>query len=61
MRTAQYDDGLKTYYERLRGPGKHYNVGVCATAARLLERAYNIFSERSVETTEQMDAEVAVA
>ena len=60
----QYDDELKAYYERLRGRGKHYNVALCATAARLLERAYNILSERSVETTvetEEIDIEIAVA
>jgi transposase len=38
----QYDDELKAYYEHLRERGKHYNVALCATAARLLVRAHEL-------------------
>ncbi len=48
----QYDDELREYYERMRKRGKHYNVALCATAARLLERAYDVLAERREEETE---------
>lgn len=38
----QYDEELKRYYEHLRARGKHYNVALCATAARLLVRAHEL-------------------
>lgn len=53
--TRQYDPELKAYYERMRARGKHYNVALCATAARLLERAYDIFSEGRKQETESQD------
>lgn len=56
----QYDDELKSFYERMRKRGKHYNLALCATAARLLERVYDILSERSVETTELFEVKAAV-
>jgi transposase len=40
MGARQYDNDLAAYYHRLRDRGKHYNVAICATAARLLERCY---------------------
>jgi len=51
----QYDPELKAYYERMRARGKHYNVALCATAARLLERTYDVLSERREEKTESQD------
>ena len=51
----QNDDELKEYYERMRRRGKHYNVALCATAARLLERAYDVLAERREEETESQD------
>ncbi len=51
----QYDPELKAYYERMRARGKHYNVALCATAARLLERAHDVLSERREEETESQD------
>ncbi|MCK5617763.1 MAG: IS110 family transposase [Candidatus Krumholzibacteria bacterium] len=51
----QYDPELKAYYERMRARGKHYNVALCATAARLLERTYDVLSERREEETESQD------
>jgi transposase len=51
----QYDDELKAYYERMKARGKHYNVAVCATAARLLERAYDILAEGRKQETESQE------
>jgi transposase len=51
----QYDDELREYYERMRKRDKHYNVALCATAARLLERAYGVLMERREEETESQD------
>lgn len=51
----QNDDELKKYYERMRKRDKHYNVALCATAARLLERAYDVLAERREEETESQD------
>jgi transposase len=48
----QYDPELKAYYQRLRKRGKHYLVAVCATAARLLERVYDVLMEGVEEETE---------
>jgi transposase len=48
----QYDPELRAYYQRLRKRGKHYLVAVCATAARLLERVYDVLMEGVVEETE---------
>jgi len=50
--TRQNDPALKAYYQRLRKKGKHHLVAMCATAARLLERVYEIMME-GVETTEE--------
>ena len=41
----QYDPELRDYYQRMKARGKHYNVALCATAARLLERAYDVLSQ----------------
>lgn len=41
----QYDPELKSYYQGMKARGKHYNVALCATAARLLERAYEVLSQ----------------
>jgi transposase len=38
----QYDDELGRYYSAMRARGKHYNVALCATAARLLERCHKV-------------------
>jgi len=51
----QYDPELKVYYERMRARGKHYNVALCATAARLLERTYDILAEGREQKTESQD------
>jgi len=40
----QYDPELKAYYQRMRANDKHYLTAMCATAARLLERVYEILS-----------------
>jgi transposase len=40
----QYDDALKRYYQGMRARGKHYNVALCATAARLLERCHELLT-----------------
>jgi transposase len=51
----QSDEELRAYYQRLRKRGKHYNVAVCATAARLLERAYDALIEGREEEMESHD------
>ncbi len=51
----QNDRELKEYYERMRKRGKHYNVALCATAARLLERIYDVLTERREEEAESQD------
>jgi transposase len=38
----RHDPHLKSYYDRLRSRGKHYNTALCATAARLLERCHEM-------------------
>jgi transposase len=38
----QHDPALKRYYTAMRERGKHYNVALCATAARLLERCHEL-------------------
>jgi len=45
----RHDESLKRYYDRLRSRHKHPNVALCATAARLLERVYDVMSERRGE------------
>lgn len=42
MNARQNDEELKRYYTHLRERGKHYNVALCATAARLLVRAHEL-------------------
>ena len=55
----QYDPDFKAYYERMRKRGKHYNVALCATAARLLERVYEVLMERrEEEAVESQDQKV---
>lgn len=41
-----HDDALKQYHDRLRARHKQANVALCATAARLLERVYDVMAER---------------
>ena len=45
----QYDPELKGYYDRLRANGKHYLTAMCATAARLLEKAHARLAEHAEE------------
>lgn len=40
----QGDPQLRSYYHRLRRRGKHHNLALCATAARLLERSYELLT-----------------
>jgi len=54
----QYDPELKSYYQGLRGRGKHYNVAMCATAARLLERAYDVLSQGGENEMESLDQKI---
>lgn len=51
----QRDPELQAYFRRLVRRGKHYNLAMCATAARLLERAHAILSEEVRETRESPD------
>jgi transposase len=51
----QYDPELKMYYQRLRKRGKHYNVAMCATAARLLERVYEVLLKGGINEAESQD------
>jgi transposase len=52
-----YDPELKAYYQAMRKRGKHHLVAVCATAARLLDKAYALLMEgvtrREVESRAQ--------
>jgi transposase len=41
-----HDDALRRYHDRLRARHKQANVALCATAARLLERVYEVMAER---------------
>ncbi len=41
-----HDEALKRYHDRLRARHKPANVALCATAARLLERVYDVMAER---------------
>jgi transposase len=54
----QYDPELKAYYQRMRDRGKHYNVALCATAARLLERVYDVLSQGGVNDMESPDQKI---
>jgi len=54
----QYDPELKAYYHGIRDRGKHYNVALCATAARLLERAYRTLSQGGVNKKESLDQKI---
>jgi transposase len=38
----RHDPHMKRYYDGLRERGKHYNVALCAAAARLLERCHEM-------------------
>jgi transposase len=51
----QRDPELQAYFRRLTRRGKHYNLAMCATAARLLERAYAMLSEEVRATRESPD------
>ncbi len=50
----QFDPALKAYYQRLRTRDKHYLLATCATAARLLERVYDLLSEEVSENSESL-------
>lgn len=54
----QYDPELKAYYTRMRRRGKHYNVALCATAARLLEKVYEILSQGDINEVESQDQNI---
>jgi transposase len=54
-----YENDLAAYYHRLRDRGKHYNVAVCATAARLLERCYWTLAQGGVVEIESQEHEVS--
>jgi transposase len=54
-----YDDELAAYYHRLRDRGKHYNVAICATAARLMERCYWTLAQGGVAEIENQKHEVS--
>lgn len=45
-----HDEALKCYHDRLRARHKQPNVALCATAARLLERVYDVMAERRPAT-----------
>jgi transposase len=45
-----HDEALKSYHDRLRARQKQPNVALCATAARLLERVYDVMAERRSTT-----------
>jgi transposase len=55
----QYDPELKAYYHRMKDQGKHYNVALCATAARLLERMYDVLSQGGVNEAEAQNRTVS--
>ena len=55
----QYDPELKAYYQGLKGRGKHYNVALCATAARLLERVYEVLSQGGLIEMESRDQKIS--
>jgi transposase len=52
----QYDDDLKRYYAHMRHRGKHYNVAMCATAARLLVRAHELMLSQGGEVDSRSGA-----
>jgi transposase len=54
-----YDNELAAYYHRLRDRGKHYNVAICATAARLMERCYGTLAQGGVVEIENQEHEVS--
>jgi transposase len=49
----QYDAKLKAYFQRMRKRGKHHNVALCATAARLLKRVHDLLWEAEMQTESQ--------
>jgi transposase len=53
----QYDPELKAYYQRMRAHDKHYLTAMCATAARLLERVYEILSVETVQAKGESQAQ----
>lgn len=60
MGARQNDNDLSAYFHRLRDRGKHYNVAVCATAARLLERCYWTLAQGGAAEIENQEREVSV-
>lgn len=54
----QYDPELKAYYQGMKARGKHYNVALCATAARLLEKAYKVLSQGGENEMESLDQKI---
>jgi len=59
MGARQNDNDLSLYFHRLRDRGKHYNVAVCATAARLMERCYWTLAQGGVAEIENLEHEVS--
>lgn len=51
----QFDPELRAYYQGLRKRGKHYLLANCATAARLLERVYDLLSGEETQDSESPD------
>lgn len=51
INARHHDEALKRYHDRLRARHKQPNVALCATAARLLERAYDVMAERRSKDT----------
>lgn len=54
----QYDPELKAYYHHMRDRGKHYNLALCATAARLLERVYDVLKQGGMNEMESLDQKI---
>ena len=59
MGARQNDNDLAAYFHRLRDRGKHYNVAICATAARLLERCYWTLAQGGVVEIENQELEAS--
>ncbi len=55
----QNDDQLAAYFHRLRDRGKHYNLAICATAARLLERCYWTLAQGGAAEIEDHEVEAS--
>jgi hypothetical protein len=60
MGARQYDNALSVYFHRLHDHGKHYNVAICATAARLMERCYWTLAQGGAVDIDEQEHEVSV-